>query len=124
MTIAALAGCLSATPRQVVTRLALAVAMIALIGGCSKPPPPPAAKPPSEVTTIVVTPRDTPISMEFVAQTQSSQQVNIQARVSGFLDKRAYTEGDYVKPGQVLFRMDQKPFQVQLEGAQAALVRQ
>ena len=124
MTIAALAGCLWATPRQVVIRLALAFAMIALIGGCSKPPPPPAAKPPTEVTTIVIASRDTPISMEFVAQTQSSQQVNIQARVSGFLDKRAYTEGDYVKPGQVLFRMDQKPFQVQLEGAQAALVRQ
>jgi membrane fusion protein (multidrug efflux system) len=98
--------------------------MIALIDGCSKAPPPPAAKPPTEVTTIAITPRDTPVTMEYVAQTQSSYQVNIQARVSGFLDKRLYTEGDYVKPGQVLFKMDQKPFQVQLDGALAALTRQ
>jgi membrane fusion protein (multidrug efflux system) len=124
MSIATMAGSLSARSQRVTTRLALAFAMIALIDGCSKAPPPPAAKPPSEVTTIAITPQDTPVSMEYVAQTQSSQQVNIQARVSGFLDKRVYTEGDYVKPGQVLFKMDQKPFQVQLDGAQAALVRQ
>jgi len=49
--------------------------------------------------------------------------VNIQARVSGFLDKRVYTEGSVVKAGQVLFRMDQKPFQAQLDAANAALQR-
>jgi membrane fusion protein (multidrug efflux system) len=49
--------------------------------------------------------------------------VNIQARVSGFLDKRVYTEGAVVKAGQVLFRMDPKPFQVQVDGAAAALQR-
>ena len=35
----------------------------------------------------------------------------------GFLDKRVYTEGAVVKAGQVLFRMDQKPFQAQVDGA-------
>jgi membrane fusion protein (multidrug efflux system) len=59
----------------------------------------------------------------YVAQTQSSQAVNIQARVSGFLDKRVYVEGSVVKAGQVLFQMDQKPFQAQVDGAAAALQR-
>jgi membrane fusion protein (multidrug efflux system) len=58
---------------------------------------------------------------EFVAQTQSSQSVNIQARVSGFLDKRVYTEGDVVRAGQVLFLMDPKPLQAQVDASQAAL---
>jgi membrane fusion protein (multidrug efflux system) len=44
--------------------------------------------------------------------------------VSGFLDKRMYTEGAVVKEGQVLFQMDAKPFQVQLDQAKAALARQ
>jgi membrane fusion protein (multidrug efflux system) len=123
MTIAVLAGSLCVTPRQALTRLVLVLAIIALIDGCSKPPPP-AAKPPTEVTTIAITPRDTPVIMEFVAQTQSSAQVNIQARVSGFLDKSVYVEGEPVKEGQVLFRMDQKPFQAQLDAALAALARQ
>ena len=59
----------------------------------------------------------------YVAQTQSSQAVNIQARVSGFLDKRVYLEGSVVKAGQVLFQMDPKPFQAQVDAAQAAMQR-
>jgi membrane fusion protein (multidrug efflux system) len=124
MVVTRLGVSLSVASRQNLVRLASALVMVALIGGCSKPPPPVATKPPVEVTTLVVTPRDTPISMEYVAQTQSSQRVNIQARVSGFLDKAVFVEGDPVKVGQVMFRMDQKPFQAQLDAAEAALVRQ
>jgi membrane fusion protein (multidrug efflux system) len=80
--------------------------------------------PPPVVTVTEVVPRDVPVSFEYVAQTQSSHLVNIQARVSGFLDKRMYTEGAVVKEGQVLFQMDAKPFQVQLDQAEAALARQ
>jgi membrane fusion protein (multidrug efflux system) len=79
---------------------------------------------PVEVTAVTVSPRDVPVSYEFVAQTQSSRQVNIQARVSGFLEKRVYTEGSMVKEGQVLFLMDAKPFQVQVDAQAAALARQ
>jgi len=68
--------------------------------------------------------KDVPVVAEYVAQTQSSRLVNIQARVSGFLDKRMYTEGSVVKQGQVLFQMDPKPFKVQLDQARAALAKQ
>ena len=70
-----------------------------------------------------MTAQDVPVTTEYVAQTQSSQSVNIQARVSGFLDKRVYTEGSVVKAGQVLFQMDQKPFQAQVDAQQAAMQR-
>jgi len=79
---------------------------------------------PPVVSVISVSPRDVPVAFEYVAQTQSSHLVNIHARVSGFLDKRLYTEGAVVKEGQVLFQMDPKPFQVQLDQAKAALVKQ
>jgi membrane fusion protein, multidrug efflux system len=82
------------------------------------------APPPPVVTVIEVVRKDTPITFEYVAQTQSSHLVNIQARVNGFLDKRVYTEGEIVKEGQVLFRMDPKPFQAQLDQARAALLIQ
>lgn len=100
----------------------LASAAVATLAGCGKPPPaPPPA--PLEVRTTIVAPRDVPVAAEYIAQTQSSQAVNIQARVSGFLDKRVYTEGSVVKAGQVLFRMDQKPFQAQVDAAAAAMQR-
>jgi membrane fusion protein (multidrug efflux system) len=82
------------------------------------------APPPPVVTVMEIVQRDVPIAFEFVAQTQSSHLVNIQARVSGFLDKRLYPEGAQVKEGQVLFQMDAKPFQVQLDQAKAALAKQ
>jgi membrane fusion protein (multidrug efflux system) len=59
-----------------------------------------------------------------VGETQSSQQVEIRARVNGFLEQRTYTEGSLVKAGDVLFRMDQKPFQAALSAANAELAQQ
>ncbi|WP_455371557.1 efflux RND transporter periplasmic adaptor subunit [Petrachloros mirabilis] len=82
------------------------------------------AAPPPEVSVITVEPQSVPVTFEYVAQTQSSHQVEIRARVSGFLDKRTYTEGAIVKEGQVLFLMDKKPFQAQLDAMQGALAQQ
>lgn len=71
-----------------------------------------------------VEPRHTSITFESVAQTQSSHQVEIRARVNGLLEKRVYTEGSIVKAGQKPFLMDKKPFQAQVDAAAAALSRQ
>ena len=73
---------------------------------------------------VTVTPKEQPVTFEFIARVESSRQVNIQARVNGFLDKRVYTEGEIVKEGQTLFLMDQKPFKAQLDQAKAALAQQ
>jgi membrane fusion protein (multidrug efflux system) len=94
-----------------------------LVAGCGKEEKKDSARPPVDVTTLTIVPRDVPVTSLFVAQTQSSQAVNIAARVSGFLDKRVYVEGSVVKAGQVLFRMDPKPFQAQVDAAAAALQR-
>lgn len=98
--------------------------LLALLGACGKAPQGPPPRGPANVTVVAVTPREVPVSFEFVAQTQSPRAVNIQARVSGFLDRRVYTEGALVKAGQVLFLMDKKPFEAQLDQAKAALQQQ
>jgi membrane fusion protein (multidrug efflux system) len=115
-------GALMSLPMMRIAALLTAALLVSLLAACGKEAPklPP---PPLEVSTITVKPRDVEVSAEYIAQTQSSQAVNIQARVSGFLDKRVYTEGAVVKAGQVLFRMDPKPFQAQLDAAKAALQR-
>lgn len=76
------------------------------------------------VSVIKVVSKDTPVTIEFVGQTQSSHQVEIRARVNGFLDKRTYVEGSYVHAGDVLFKMDPKPFQAQLDAQKGALAQQ
>jgi membrane fusion protein (multidrug efflux system) len=62
-----------------------------------------AAIPPAEVTVVTVSPQDVPVSAEYVAQTQGSCMVSIQARVNGFLKRRVCTEGAFVKEGDVHF---------------------
>ena len=106
-----------------VARVFAPMLAVALVAGCGKDEKKEAARPPAEVTVLTIAPRDVPVTATYVAQTQSSQAVNIQARVSGFLDKRMYVEGSVVKAGQVLFQMDQKPFQAQLDAQNAALAR-
>ncbi len=98
------------------------VFILLFLCGCAEKEAPKSMPP--LVTTMVVEAKDTPISFHYVAQTQSSQLVNIQARVNGFLDKRVYTEGEMVKEGQVLFLLDMKPYQVQVDAAEAGLKRQ
>jgi membrane fusion protein (multidrug efflux system) len=103
--------------------LACALSVALAFVACGKEEKKDAARQPVDVTALTVVARDVPVAPTYVAQTQSSQAVNIQARVSGFLDKRVYTEGAVVKAGQVLFQMDQKPFQAQVDGQTAALQR-
>lgn len=82
------------------------------------------ARPPVSVTVVEVKPENTPATFEFTGKTASSRQVEIRARVEGYLDKIAYTEGSLVKTGQLLFQLDSKPFQAALDSAKAALAQQ
>ncbi|RJG06427.1 efflux RND transporter periplasmic adaptor subunit [Noviherbaspirillum cavernae] len=109
--------------RRILPRLACICAAIALLPACNKQaaPPPPG---PVEVTAVTIAPKDTPVSFEFTAQTQSSREVQIRARVDGFLDKRLYTEGAVVRSGQPMFQMDRKPFEATLLSAQGQLAQQ
>jgi membrane fusion protein (multidrug efflux system) len=95
-----------------------------LAAACSKKEEAAPAAQPVDVSALTVKAHTVPVTFEFVGQTESSQQVEIRARVSGFLEKRVYTEGSFVKPGQVLFTMDAKPFQADLRAAKGELAQQ
>jgi membrane fusion protein (multidrug efflux system) len=101
------------------------VAASALLVACDKPAAPgSAARPAPQVKVLELQPRDIPFTLSFAAQTESSRQVNIVARVSGFLDRIAYQEGELIKSGQLMFELDKKPFQAQLDAARGTLQSQ
>ncbi len=105
--------------------VALIFCLCALTARAEKKEQPAGQVPPApEVTVIKTVPRDTPVAIEFVGKTVSSRRVEIRSRVEGFLEKRLYTEGTMVKEGDVLFQMDQKPFQADLQAAKAELAQQ
>jgi len=106
------------------TRVLLpAAAVLALVAGCSKEAPT-AQRPPPQVSVLALKAQTIPMSPTFVAQTESSRQVDIVARVSGYLDRIAYAEGEVVKEGDLLFQIDPKPFQAQLQSAEGELLAQ
>jgi len=84
---------------------------------CSKteaPPPPP----PPEVQVAEVVQKDMPIYIELVGATLGSQDVEIRARVEGYLASINFTEGSFVKKGQLLYRIDPQEFQEALAQAE------
>ncbi|MGL6108861.1 MAG: efflux RND transporter periplasmic adaptor subunit [Rubrivivax sp.] len=99
-------------------------AVLLALAGCGKEAAVPAARPAPQVRVLAVQGQDLPFTLSFTAQTESSRQVNIVARVSGFLDRIAYQEGELVKSGQLMFALDAKPFQAQLDAARGALQAQ
>ena len=79
---------------------------------------PPAPRAPVPVVVQQVEARTIPVVTSRVAQTESSRQVEVVARVSGFLEEITYREGGLVQAGDVMFQMDRKPFEAQLDMAQ------
>lgn len=81
------------------------------------------AFPPPAVSVMEVVPHAVPVAREYVGQTMGSREVEIHARVNGIIEKRLYEEGAVVEAGAPLFRIDPRPFEVQVAAAEAELAR-
>jgi membrane fusion protein, multidrug efflux system len=90
-------------------------------GGAPGAGGPPPAMP---VTVVDATPRRLPITIEAVGQTEGSREVEVRARVTGVLQQQLFREGEGVKAGAPLFRIDPAPFEIALEQARAALAQE
>ena len=83
---------------------------------------PPAAALPA--TVLAVVPQRVPIAVEAVGQVEGSKEVEVRARVTGILLKRTYGEGDIVRAGRTLFKIDPAPFEIALAQAKAQLAQE
>ncbi|UCL88009.1 efflux RND transporter periplasmic adaptor subunit [Pseudomonas nitroreducens] len=82
-----------------------------------------AAPPPPAVTIEVAKSAPVPMTLEYSARTAGYREVEVRAQVSGILQRRTYEEGRPVKAGQVLFRIDPRPYQAALGQAQGSLAQ-
>src|SRR5215210_6265028 len=83
----------------------------------------PAAPPPQAVTVAEVPEREVTEWDEFTGRLEAVDQVEIQPRVSGYIDRVMFDEGKEVRKGEVLFEIDPRPYQAELARAQAELER-
>ncbi len=97
----------------------LAVLMMAAGLGVACEKPAPVATPPTEVYVTDVIQKDVPVYLDLVGQTQGFQDVEIRARVEGFLQTVNFREGSLVRKGALLYEIDRKPLEAILAAAKA-----
>lgn len=103
--------------RPVVAAVAAAVVFAAGGPALGQAPPPPAV----DVATVV----SKPVRQwdEFTGRVAAPEAVEVRARVSGYIDRIAFIEGDEVKKGDLLFVIDQRPYKAAFDSAAAQLER-
>jgi multidrug efflux system membrane fusion protein len=102
-----------------------ALTLIALVLGLgrSEAKPAPAAPALPEVTVAEVIHKPLHEWQEFSGRLQAVNTVEVRPRVSGYIDKVAFPEGARVKKGQLLFQIDPRPFQAEVDRLNAERVR-
>src|SRR5229473_5971565 len=106
-----------------VARCALAVGAAAVaVSGCNSAAGP-QSPPPAEVSVMEVKAGPVTVYNEYVAQTQAPNTIEIRAQVTGLLERQAFADGALVKKSDLLYVIDQRPFESQLAQAKAGLAQ-
>ncbi|NWO55243.1 efflux RND transporter periplasmic adaptor subunit [Chromohalobacter israelensis] len=112
-------------PRSGLTHGLGVMLVIALLTGCdahgeaesaSTPPPPEV-----DVATVLVEP--VTLRETFTGRVASPQTVQVRPRVSGYIDEVAFEEGELVEAGDLLFRIDPRPYEARVQAAKASLAQ-
>ena len=101
----------------------IGIAALALAAGCGGGAPQVAQLPPPEVGVSKVVEREVTDFFETTGRTTAIDSVDIRARVAGYLVKIGFKDGDEVKPGDLLFEIDPRPYEAQVLQAQGELAR-
>ncbi|MGU7779087.1 efflux RND transporter periplasmic adaptor subunit [Burkholderia sp. PU8-34] len=97
--------------------------MAAVLSACSKGSAQTAAPPPVEVSAAQVVIKPVRQWDEFTGRIAATDAVEVRARVSGYLERIAFKEGDEVKSGDLLFVIDRRPYKAAYDSAAAQLER-
>jgi multidrug efflux system membrane fusion protein len=94
---------------------------VAFLAGCGQKENKYAPPPPPEVSVSLPLQKPVTDYVELTGNTQAVDQVELQARIEGFLTSIHFKDGDYVKKGDLLFTIEQAPYQAKLQEAQGRL---
>jgi len=101
----------------------LACGAVAVLTACGRAQGPQSPPPPPQVSVAQVLEKRVKDWDEFTGRLQAVETVEIRPRVSGYIDKVAFTEGGQVKRGDLLFIIDPRPYKAEYDRANADLRR-
>ena len=79
--------------------------------------------PPPAVGVVAAKQQAITQSSEYIARIQATNRVNLVARVAAYLDEVLFTDGAEVKKGQLLYRLEQGPFQADVHAREASIAQ-
>src|ERR1700736_781251 len=97
-----------------------ALPVVIAFSSCQKPASTVSSGPPEVLVTEVVQ-KEVPLIRQWIGTLNGSENADVRARTTGYLQKRAYQEGGYVKQGDLLFEIDPRPFVAALDQAKGQL---
>src|SRR5262245_14260111 len=106
------------------TLCVIVIALLVAVGGSRGKDSAPSSSPPLPgVEVAEVEQQDVPIHSEWIGTLDGMVNAEIRAQVAGYLRTQRYTEGSFVKKGQLLFEIDPRPFQAALDQAGGELAK-
>ncbi|WP_175688142.1 MexX/AxyX family multidrug efflux RND transporter periplasmic adaptor subunit [Burkholderia anthina] len=100
-----------------------ALAALLVVAGCGKGEKDTAPEAMQNATVVTVRPTAVPMTVELPGRLDAYRQAQVRARVAGIVTARTYEEGQEVKQGAVLFRIDPAPLKAARDAAQGALAK-
>lgn len=108
-------------PSPIRWSLSFAAPILAALAASSCEKPKAVAPPPPVVTVMEITQTEVPMSSLLIGQLDSPQNVGVRARVEAFVKDAPFIEGREVVKDQVIFILDDSPYQERLKGAEGML---
>jgi multidrug efflux system membrane fusion protein len=106
----------------------LATVIVTMLGGCGQVAKDPSAStkataqaPPPEVTAAAFQTRLLPEYLEVTGRIEAVREVDVRCRITGYLTKIFFRDGQFVKAGDPLYEIDPRPYVAQLESAKGSL---
>ncbi len=114
---------ITATLKRRAATISLIILALFAAAACSKTKATSQPTGPPEVEVAMVEQKDVPIYSEWIGTLDGLVNAEIKAQVTGYLLNKNYTEGSFVRKGQLMFEIDPRPFQATVEQAKGDLAK-
>lgn len=102
--------------------VAPAIGLALLLASCSSQPQQPQSGP-AQVSVVTIKASPVTLTTELPGRISAAETSDVRPQVNGIVVARLFEEGDFVRVGQPLYRIDPAPYEAQVASAQASLAR-
>lgn len=107
--------------KSILIRMPVLVLAALAFAGCRQEAPAAFERPPAPVAVTAAVTRDVPVYLDEVGRVAAREVVSVQPQLSGRITRIHFSDGAHLRKGDLLFTIDPRPFQAQLDAAQATL---